>query len=429
MIEYYLYIIIFILCLILSGFFSGSEVALFSITRAKVRTLVNDKEPGSEALATLKKSPDRFLITILIGNNIVNILAASVATAVAIGLLGETGFAVTVSTIVVVLLLLVFGEVWPKMYASRNATRLSLRFSPIILFLSQIFAPVIFIFNKIAGKMTGAGAFAHHMITEEEIKEWIDVGQEEGTIEKDEQEMLHSVFEFSDTRVREVMTPRIDVVMLEDTSSSDEALDLFKNTGFSRLPVWHENIDTIRGILNVKDAIFSVLETHESIPIVELLSEPLFVPETKNIDDLLRELRVKKTHMAIVLDEYGSFVGIVTVEDILEELVGDILDEFDTEEHELVRVAEDVYSVDARIWVEDLNKQLDLHLPMSETYETIAGLVIERLGNIPRIGDVCELAEEGVRLVIIQMTGKRINRLKLIRIQPPEPSDEQERTG
>ena len=429
MIEYYLYIIIFILCLILSGFFSGSEVALFSITRAKVRTLVNDKEPGSEALATLKKSPDRFLITILIGNNIVNILAASVATAVAIGFLGETGLAVTVSTIVVVLLLLVFGEIWPKMYASRNATSLSLRFSPIILFLSRIFSPVIFIFNKIAGKMTGAGAFAHHMITEEEIKEWIDVGQEEGTIEKDEQEMLHSVFEFSDTRVREVMTPRIDVVMLEDTSSSDEALEIFKKTGFSRLPVWHENIDTIRGILNVKDAIFSVLETHESVPIVELLSEPLFVPETKNIDDLLRELRVKKTHMAIVLDEYGSFVGIVTVEDILEELVGDILDEFDTEEHELVRVAEDVYSVDARIWVEDLNKQLDLHLPMSETYETIAGLVIERLGNIPRIGDVCELTEEGVRLVIIQMTGKRINRLKLIRIQPPELSDEQEKTG
>ena len=429
MIEYYLYLIIFILCLILSGFFSGSEVALFSITRAKVRTLVNDKEPGSEALATLKKSPDRFLITILIGNNIVNILAASVATAVAIGFLGETGLAVTVSTIVVVLLLLVFGEIWPKMYASRNATGLSLRFSPIILFLSRIFAPVIFIFNKIAGKMTGAGAFAHHMITEEEIKEWIDVGQEEGTIEKDEQEMLHSVFEFSDTRVREVMTPRIDVVMLEDTSSSDEALEIFKKTGFSRLPVWHENIDTIRGILNVKDAIFSVLETHESVPIVELLSEPLFVPETKNIDDLLRELRVKKTHMAIVLDEYGSFVGIVTVEDILEELVGDILDEFDTEEHELVRVAEDVYSVDARIWVEDLNKQLDLHLPMSETYETIAGLVIERLGNIPRIGDVCELTEEGVRLVIIQMTGKRINRLKLISIQPPELSDEQEKTG
>jgi len=425
MIEYYIYIVIFILCLILSGFFSGSEVALFSITRAKVRTLVNEREPGSEALATLKKNPDRFLITILIGNNIVNILAASVATAVAIAFFGETGIAVSVATIVVVILLLVFGEIWPKMYASRNATSISLRFSPVILLLSQFFYPLIFIFNKIIGKMTGAGAFAHHMITEEEIKEWIDVGQEEGTIEKDEQEMLHSVFEFSDTRVREVMTPRIDVVMLEDTSTSDEALEIFKNTGFSRLPVWHENIDTIRGILNVKDAIFAVLEARDSVPVVDLISEPLFVPETKNIDDLLRELRVKKTHMAIVLDEYGSFVGIITVEDILEELVGDILDEFDTEEQELVRVADDVYSVDARMWVEDLNKQLDLHLPMSETYETIAGLFIERLGNIPRIGDVLELTEEGVRLVIIQMTGKRINRLKLIKIHPPESSDEE----
>ncbi len=429
MIEYYLYIIIFVLCLILSAFFSGSEVALFSITRAKVRTLVHDKEPGSEALAILKKTPERFLITILIGNNVVNILAASVATAVAIGLLGETGLAVSAATIIVVLLLLVFGEIWPKMYASRNATKLALRFSPLILLLSQFFSPIIHIFNKIAGTMTGTGAFTHHMITEEEIKEWIDVGQEEGTIEKDEQEMLHSVFEFSDTRVREVMTPRIDVVMLEDSSSSEHALEIFKNTGFSRLPVWHENIDTIRGILNVKDVIFAVLEAHGPVPIVDLLSEPLFVPETKNIDDLLRELRIKKTHMAIVLDEYGSFVGIITVEDILEELVGDILDEFDTEEQELVRVAEDVYSVDARMWVEDLNKELGLSLPMSETYETIAGLFIERFGSIPRIGDVCELPAHGVRLVIIQMTGKRINRLKLIRIPSPEPSHDEERGG
>ncbi|QXO93458.1 hemolysin family protein [Methanospirillum purgamenti] len=429
MIEYYLYLIIFLFCLILSGFFSGSEVALFSITRAKVRTLVNEKEQGSEALATLKKSPDRFLITILIGNNIVNILAASVATAVSIGFFGETGLAVSVATIVVVILLLIFGEIWPKMYATRNATKLALRLSPFILLLSRFFSPVIYIFNALAGKMTGAGAFAHHMITEEEIKEWIDVGQEEGTIEKDEQEMLHSVFEFADTRVREVMTPRIDVVMIEDTASSDEALDIFKTTGFSRLPVWHENIDTIRGVLNVKDAIFSMLEKQEGRSIVDLLSEPLFVPETKNIDDLLRELRVKKTHMAIVLDEYGSFVGIITVEDILEELVGDILDEFDTEEHELVRVADDVYSVDARMWVEDLNKELNLFLPMSETYETIAGLFIERLGNIPRIGDVCELPEEGVRLVVIQMTGKRINRLKLIRIPPLLTNEEQEKEG
>lgn len=425
MIEYYLYIIIFALCLILSAFFSGSEVALFSITRAKVRTLVNEKTKGSEALATLKKAPDRFLITILIGNNVVNILAASVATAISIGFFGETGLAVSVATIIVVILLLVFGEIMPKMYASRNATNFALTFSPVILGLSKVFSPVIFIFNRIAGKFTGSVGFAHHMITEEEIKEWIDVGQEEGTIEKNEQEMLHSVFEFSDTRVREVMTPRIDVVMIEDTASPEEALEIFKRTGFSRLPVWHENIDTIRGVLNVKDVIFSVLNKQETKSVVELCSEPLFVPETKNIDDLLKELRVKKTHMAIVLDEYGSFVGIVTVEDILEELVGDILDEFDTEELELVRISDTIYSVSARMWVEDLNKELGISLPVSETYETIAGLFIERLGSIPRIGDICDITDEGIRLVVIQMTGKRINRLKLILREPKKPDSVQ----
>ena len=425
MIEYYIYIIIFVFCLILSGFFSGSEVALFTITRAKVRTLVNEKSQGSEALATLKKTPDKFLITILVGNNVVNILAASVATAVSIGFFGETGIAVSVATIVVVLLLLVFGEILPKMYATRNATEYALRFSPAILLLSRILSPITYVFNALAGKVTGSIGFAHHMITEEEIKEWIDVGQEEGTIEKNEQEMLHSVFEFSDTRVREVLTPRIDVVMIEDSASPEEALEIFKTTGFSRLPVWHENIDTIRGVLNVKDVIFSVLNAQDTTPVEEICSEPLFVPETKNIDDLLKELRVKKTHMAIVLDEYGSFVGIVTVEDILEELVGDILDEFDTEEHELVRIADNVYSVNARMWVEDLNKELGISLPMSETYETIAGLFIERMGNIPRIGDVCDITEENIRLVVIQMTGKRINRLKLLLNSPHKPESGQ----
>lgn len=422
MIEYTLYIIIFVLCLILSGFFSGSEVALFSITRAKVRTLVNEKVEGAEALASLKEHPDRFLITILIGNNITNILAASVATAVSIGILGETGLAVSVATFVVVLLLLVFGEIWPKMYASRHSTSLALRISPVIQVLAKIFSPIIFIFNKMSGKMTGTGAFSHHMVTEEEIKEWIDVGQEEGTIEKDEQEMLHSVFEFGDTRVREVMTPRVDVVTLEDTVTPHEAVEIFKATGISRLPVWHENIDAIRGVLNFKDAFVSVLDHEGSQSLLDICSEPLFVPETKNIDDLLRELRLKKTHMAIVLDEYGSFVGIVTVEDILEELVGDILDEFDIEEQDLVRVAEGVFSIDARIWVEDLNKELGISLPVDETYETIAGLFIEKMGKIPRIGEVCEFPEAGIRLVVIQMIGKRITRLKLIYTPPTDGS-------
>jgi CBS domain containing-hemolysin-like protein len=414
MMEYYLYIGVFILTLIGSAFFSGTEVALFSITRAKVRTLVHDGMPGAIALSHLKQNPDRFLITILIGNNIVNILGASLATAVAIGIFGEGGVAVSIATIVVVVLLLIFGEISPKMYAARHSTPFALRVSPVIFFLSRIFSPVIWFFNRIAEKITGDAVFSHHLITEEEIKEWIDVGQEEGTIEKDEQEMLHSVFEFGDTRAREAMTPRIDVVMIEDTMSPEEALEVFKRTGFSRIPVFHENIDTIRGVLNIKDVFAAVMDKQNRSPVLELCSEPHFIPETKKIDDLLRELRGKKTHLAIVLDEYGAFVGIITVEDILEELVGDILDEFDTEEPALIQVDEGVYSVDARMWVSDLNKELELSLPVSETYETIAGLIIDQLGYIPRIGESCTFDEDGARLIVIQMKGKRITRIKLL---------------
>ncbi|MFH0966184.1 MAG: hemolysin family protein, partial [Methanobacteriota archaeon] len=263
--------------LIFSAFFSGSEVALFSITRAKVRTLVHDGMPGAIALSTLKQNPDRFLITILIGNNIVNILGASIATAVAIGIFGEGGLAVSVATIVVVILLLIFGEISPKMYASRHSTMYALRVSPVIFLLSRLFSPVIWIFNRIAGKISGGAVFSHHMITEEEIKEWIDVGQEEGTIEKDEQEMLHSVFEFGDTRVREAMTPRVDVVMIEDATSPEEALEVFKKTGFSRIPVYHEDIDTIRGVLNIKDIFVAVMDEQNHLSILDICSEPHFV--------------------------------------------------------------------------------------------------------------------------------------------------------
>jgi putative hemolysin len=413
MIEYYVYGVVFLFSLAFSAFFSGSEVALFSITRAKVRTLVNEEIPGARTLSSLKENPDRFLITILIGNNIVNILAASVATAVSIAIFGEGGVAISIATVVVVVLLLVFGEILPKMYASRHAANFALTVSPTISLLSRIMSPVIWIFNHLGQKITGGAVFSQHLITEEEIKEWIDVGQEEGTIEKDEQEMLHSVFEFGDTRVREVMTPRIDVVMIEDTLSPEKALEVFKNTGFSRIPIYHDNIDSIRGILNVKDVFATVMDQRCHLPIIDISSEPLFVPETKKIDDLLRELKSKKSHLAIVLDEYGAFVGIITIEDIVEELVGDILDEFDTDEPELIRITEGVYSVDARMWVSDLNKELVLNLPESETYETIAGLIIDQLGYIPRIGESCEL-KGGIRLIVIQMKGKRITRIKLL---------------
>jgi len=414
-------IILFLVCLLLSGFFSSSEVALISITRAKVRALLNQGRKGAKALDTLKRSTDTILITILIGNNIANVAAASLATAIAIGIYGDVG--IGIATGVTVVLMLVFGEIGPKMYASRHTEDLALRVARPILYLSKVFYPVLWVSDQINRQFAFRPGVAEPVVTEEEIKEWIDVGEEEGTIEEQERDMLYSVLRFGDTTVREVMTPRIDVVMIEDASTIENALSIFNETGFSRIPVYHEQIDNVVGLLNVKDVFSAVVRQQTSAMIRELMYEPYFVPESKKIDELLKELQVKKQHMAVVLDEYGSFAGIVTVEDMLEELVGEILDEFDEEEPEVQRVEENVYLVDARAWVDHLNEDLHLALPLTDAYESIGGLVIDRLGHIPRRGEVVKLEESNITLVVMQMRGRRLVKVKLIVAPPPAPEE------
>jgi CBS domain containing-hemolysin-like protein len=202
--------------------------------------------------------------------------------------------------------------------------------------------------------------------------------------------------------------------MIEDTSSLENALAIFNETGFSRIPVYHEQIDNVVGLLNVKDVFSAVFRQQTSATVQNLMYEPYFVPESKKIDELLKELQVKKQHMAVVLDEYGSFAGIVTVEDMLEELVGEIMDEFDEEEPEVQQLEEGVYLVDARAWVEHLNEDLELSLPLTDTYESIGGLVIDRLGHIPRRGEVVKIEESNITLVVMQMRGRRIVKVKLI---------------
>ncbi len=413
MIEYALEISLFIVCVILSAFFSGSEVALISITRAKVRTLVNENRPGSAALALLKESPEHLLTTILIGNNIVNVAAASLATAVAIRMFGDVG--VGIATGVVVIILLVFGEIGPKIYASRASDRFALTVAPVILFLSRIFTPLIWLVERVSPKLGIGKDTSEPAVTEEEIKEWIDVGKEEGTIEKDEQEMLYSVLEFGDTTAREIMTPRVDVILIEDNLSFEEAIRVFNESGFSRIPVYHDRIDNITGILNVKDVFAAMISRRKDATVSEVMYDPTFVPETKKIDDLLKELQVHRVQMAIVVDEYSSFVGIVTVEDILEELVGDIMDEYDREEPDVQEIAKGVYAVDAQMWVEDLNERMGINLPMDEAYETIGGLVIERLGHLPlHPGEKVELKGENITLAVMQMHGRRIVKVKVV---------------
>ncbi|QSZ66746.1 HlyC/CorC family transporter [Methanofollis aquaemaris] len=407
---------LFVVCLVMSGFFSSAEVALISITRAKVRTLVNEERDGAEALAQLKEYPDHILITILIGNNVVNVGAASLATAVAIARFGDAG--VGIATGVVVILMLVFGEIGPKTYAARYTDRLALFAAPWILLMAKVLYPLLWGYDRFSSHFSLMQG-AEPSITEEEIKEWIDVGEEEGTIEEEEREMLYSVFKFGETTAREIMTPRVDVVVIEDTNSMEGSINLFNETGLSRLPVYHDQIDNVVGVLNVKD-VFSAEFSKEEASISEMMYDAFFVPESKMIDDLLKEMQIRKVHMAIVLDEYGGFAGVVTVEDILEELVGEILDEFDEEEPAIQKLGGGVYMVDAQVWVEHLNEDLEVALPVGESYETIGGLIFNMLGHLPLRGEVVKL-KDGTSLAVMQMRGRRITKVKLI--FPPPPAE------
>lgn len=413
MIENALPIFLFLLCILLSAFFSSSEVALISITRARVRTLDNENRVGSHALVALKDSPEHLLTTILIGNTVVNIAAAALATAIAIQQFGDIG--VGIATGFVTIIVLIFGEIGPKIYASRAPDSFALAVAPIVLFLSRVFSPAIWLVERVSPKLGIGRETAEPAVTEDEIKEWIDVGKEEGTIEPEEQDMLYSVLEFGDTTAREIMTPRINVVVMQDTISFEEAIRIFNETGFSRIPVYNGQIDNIIGILNVKDVFSAMVSHRKDSTIREVMYDPMFVPETKKIDELLKELRIHRVQMAVVIDEYSSFVGIVTVEDILEELVGDILDEFDKEEPGVQELAPGVHVVDGQMWVEEINETMGLELPVSEAYETIGGLVIDRLGHLPQHpGEKVELGEGRITLAVMQMHGRRIVKVKIV---------------
>ncbi len=420
MIENSLAFFLFFLCLILSAFFSGSETALVSINHAKVRALLEASKKGSKALSQLKENTDHLLITILIGNNIANIAAASLATAIAIEAYGDLG--VGIATGVVTILLLIFGEIGPKTYSARHPETVALFTSKFILFLSYILTPVLFCYDLFKKAFNIQTDFTHPTVTEEEIKQWIDVGEESGTIEEEEHEMLYRVFRFTDTIAREAMTPRGDVKMINSISSLEEAIDIFNDTGFTRLPVYYEQPDNITGVLNVKDVFSAIYNKRQGLKIADLAYEPLFVPESKKIDELLNELQKKKTHLAIVVDEYGTYAGVITMEDILEELVGEILDEFDEEEPQIQIIENGIYLIDAGAWVSRINEEIMINLPLDESYESLGGLLIDRLGHIPKRGEVICL-ESGIKMQVMKMRGRRIVNIRLT--MPEEESDKQ----
>ena len=410
MIENSLAYFLFFLCLILSGFFSGSEIALVSTNQAKVRTLLEENKKGAKALSILKNNTDHLLITILIGNNVVNIAAASIATAIAIDAYGDVG--IGIATGLVTILMLIFGEIGPKTYSARHPEKVALFASRFILFFSYILTPILWIYDGFKKVFRIDTDLSHPIVTEEEIKQWIDVGEESGTIEEEEHEMLYRVFRFTDTIAREAMTPRGDVKMINDQSSLEEAIDIFNETGFTRIPVYHEQVDNITGVLNVKDVFSAIFNKKQEATINSLKYEPVFVPESKKIDELLNELQIKKTHLALVVDEYGTYAGVITMEDILEELVGEILDEFDEEEIQIQKIEDGVYLIDAGAWVTRINEEIMIDLPLDESYETLGGLLIDRLGHIPKRGEIIYL-ENGIKMQVMKMRGRRIVEIRL----------------
>lgn len=405
---------ILFLLLLLSAFFSASETAIFSANKVKIRHLA--EEGNRQALLTrrLLEQPGRLISTILIGNNVVNIGATALATTLAISLCGGAGAGI--ATGVMSVLILVFGEITPKTLASRHAEDIALRISGCINRLGFILSPIIYVFNLFTNtlvRLLDGSTKENHFITEEELRMLVNVGEEEGLIDQDEREMIDSIFEFDDTLVREVMVPRIDIIAINVAETLENAISLVIKVGHSRIPVYEETVDNIIGVIYAKDFLQTYFKPdREKVNLKKLMRPAYYVPESKKVRDLFAELRKEQVHMAIVLDEYGGTAGIVTIEDVIEEIVGDIQDEYDHEEKIIEKLSDGSLLVDARAPISEINEIMELDLPVDE-FETISGLVFHELGRLPYEGQ--ELDLEGLHVKVEKIIGRRIGKLRLKR--------------
>jgi putative hemolysin len=420
-------ILALIIFFVLSAFFSATETAFTSLSRIRVNHMMEKKLRGARYVYEIKQKPSEFLSTILIGNNLVNIAASALATSLIISSLENRGFhnigiAVGLATGIMTFLILTFGEIIPKTIAIRKAERIALISAPEILFLHFIFKPIAYFIGWISvpfillfgGKAPEKGPF----ITEEEIRLILAAGEKEGVIEEEEREMITSIFEFGETVAREVMTPRPDISACESNKSIDELKREIIESGHSRIPVYEGSLDNIIGVVYAKDLL--KIRTVENIK--DKLRPAIFVPETKKVAELLHEMQAARTHMAIIVDEYGITSGLVTLEDLIEEIVGEIHDEFEREEKMVEKVNENTYIVDAKFSIVDLNDQLKLDLPLEEKeYDTIGGFVLNQLGKVPSIGDVVHFRDLVIK--VDRVLKRRITRIKISKI--PKGTEEE----
>ena len=415
-------LVVLVILLALSAFFSSAETALTTVNRLRVRALVDDGDARAIVLAKVIDDPGKLLSAILIGNNIVNISASSIATLLATNFFGNAGAGI--ATGVMTLLVLIFGEVTPKTMASLKAEKIALSYAKTVYGIMFIFTPLIFILDLLSGgilRLFGIDPDKRDdSVTEEDLRTIVEAGHEDGVLETEEHKMINNVFDFGDHQAKDIMVPRVDMCFLKLDATYEDFMEIYREEKFTRIPVYEETRDNVIGILNVKDLI--LYDKDQEFHVKDFLREAYYTYEFKNTSELMMEMRKNSISIAIVLDEYGATAGLVTLEDLLEEIVGDIRDEFDeAEAEEVQQLGEQEYLVEGACKLEDLNDMIGLGIE-SEDYDSIGGIVIDALQHLPSEGEEVTL-ESGTRLVVEKIDK---NRIEKVHIYLPEPKTEED---
>lgn len=404
-------LVLVVVCLVLSTFFSSSETALTTVNLIRIRNLADNGDKAAAWVLKARRDQSKMLGAILIGNNVVNLSASSMLTVLVTDVFGSQ--AVGAATGVLTLLVLLFGEITPKTIATLEAEKNALRFARVICLLMTILTPVIFVVNLLSGgvlRLLGVDPNKPtDSITEDELRTIVEVGHEKGVIESEEKEMINNVFDLGDSVARDIMVPRIDMSFVDVEASYEELMEIFRRDHYTRLPVYEDNTDNVIGIINMKDLI--LLEDRAAFSVRDYLRQPLFTFESKKLSELMIEMRKTSNNIVIVLDEYGATAGLITLEDILEEIVGDIRDEFDAdEEDELKEISKGEYLADGSMNLDDINDRLGLEL-VSEDFDSLGGFMIDRLEHLPAEGE--EVDTEEVRLVVEKVNKNRIDKVHI----------------
>ncbi len=410
--EMFVYLAILGVCTLASGFFSGSETALIGISRERVHQLA-DTDPRGKRLEKLVSHPERMLSTLLVANNTVNVLSASVATILFVSLIGET-WGPWIATVVMTAVLLIFGEITPKTIAARHPEQFSLRVAPVIWNLSIVLAPVARFFSAITRGLLRLLHIdfdgATDGVTEDDIRALAALSHRGGQIERAEREIIDALFHLSDTSVRDVMTPRLDIVTVPVPFTSEDLRRAVTNTGHSRFPVTADGLDELQGIVSVKDLL---RQSEDSADLSPLVRPPNYVPETMSVLDTLEEMRARRYGMAVVVDEHGGVEGIVTIKDLVAELVGELQDEYDAGTPSVTQIAQKAWIADGRLDIDDLEGAIDHEIPEGP-YSTVGGFIMTTFGKIPDRGDT--IGEGGFRYTVLAMDRQRVDRIKIERI-------------